>query len=95
MVGLGSLIFCLDSVENLTYHQGTNKLMLGLKGNYGNKGSITIELKILNSSVSFTNVHLFAGQHEVEKRTYALGKIEESLPSSDYFFMMGDFNFRC
>ena len=76
MVGLGCLIFCLSSVEGLIYHQKTNKLMLGLKGIYGNKGSITIELKLMNTSVSFTNVHLFAGQSEVSKRTYGLQKIE-------------------
>ena len=68
--------------------------MLGLKGIYGNKGSITIELKLMNTSVSFTNVHLFAGQSEVSKRTHGLQKIEQTLSDSDYIFMAGDFNFR-
>lgn len=68
--------------------------MLGLKGIYGNKGSITIELKMLNTSVSITNLHLFAGQSEAERRAYGLERIEQVLPDSDYYFMAGDFNFR-
>jgi hypothetical protein len=76
MVGLGTLVYVHNSIEEHVIHFETKKLMLGFKGIHGNKGSITLKFKIFNSMVSFTNVHLFSGQKEVDKRSYALKKIE-------------------
>lgn len=94
MVGLGCLVYVHSSIVDHVIHFETKKLMLGFKGIHGNKGSITLKFKIFNSMVSFTNVHLFSGQKEVDKRAYGLQKVEQNLPKSDYHFMMGDFNFR-
>lgn len=75
MVGLGCLIYVQDSIEEHVIHLETKKLMLGFKGIHGNKGSISLKFKIYNNLVTLTNVHLFSGRKEVDKRAYGLKKI--------------------
>ena len=55
--------------------------MLGFKGIHGNKGAIFLKFKIYNSTVCLTNVHLFSGRKEVDKRVYGLKKVEDNFRS--------------
>ena len=94
MVGLGTLVFASGALAPNITHRETKRHMLGLNGIHGNKGSISVVLRVFHSTINLTNLHLFSGRREIERRREGLMSIEQNLKDCDFTFLAGDFNSR-
>ena len=77
-------------------------------GQFGNKGSVALRLRIYQTTICFTCAHLSAGQSKAKDRVDDFVQIhrkcfqqnkegvqnEAEIEESDYKFFFGDLNFR-
>ncbi len=61
LVGLGLVVFVEESWTSAIRGVQKDIVKTGMGGAMGNKGAVVIRLKIHDSSVCLTNVHLEAG----------------------------------
>lgn len=79
-----------------------DQVKTGLGGATGNKGGVTIRFRLHSSTLAFVCAHFAAGQHQVSDRNADYMEItrktsfplSRDLPSHDYVFWCGDFNYR-
>jgi len=104
LVGLVLSMFCLE--KHVPYLRGleTQYTRLGLNGYWGNKGTVSIRLKVYGVSLCVLNSHLAAhdefNQARIESYNTVLGshafseRETELIMYHDYVLWMGDLNFR-
>lgn len=103
---MGMIIFVRKSLKPLINTLISCTKSTGIAGMVGNKGGVMISFNIFTHRFCFLNCHLAAGatQDKMDRRRTDAFNILRSLkpresPSDsinhfDYFFWMGDFNFR-
>ena len=103
LVGLYVLIFvkssCINYIKNFDYQI----IKTGLKGTFGNKGSILLRFNLNDSTIALSCNHLSSGQEKNEERkTEIMNVLNTSFKKYsslkfkeyDYFFYFGDLNTR-
>ncbi|CRG98025.1 inositol-phosphate phosphatase, putative [Plasmodium gallinaceum] len=103
MIGLFIIIFIDEGLVDYIREIEVCKVKVGLKGNTGNKGSVSIKFRLGFNSFCFNNIHLASGQTNIFERNTQMQSILNNsfqnqelnnLFNFDYFFACGDFNFR-
>ncbi|SBT30751.1 inositol-phosphate phosphatase, putative [Plasmodium ovale wallikeri] len=103
MIGLFIIIFIDEGLVDYIREIEVCKVKVGLKGNTGNKGSVSIKFRLGFNSFCFNNIHLASGQTNMFERNSQMQNIlnnsfqnqeYNNLFNFDYFFACGDFNFR-
>ncbi|CAA9986124.1 inositol-phosphate phosphatase, putative [Plasmodium knowlesi strain H] len=103
MIGLFIIIFIDEGLVDYIREIDVCKVKVGMKGNTGNKGSVSIKFRLGFNSFCFNNIHLASGQTNMFERNNQMQTILSNsfqnqelnnLFNFDYFFACGDFNFR-
>ncbi|ETB60466.1 hypothetical protein YYC_02750 [Plasmodium yoelii 17X] len=103
MIGLFIIIFIDEGLVDHIRELDVCKVKVGLKGNTGNKGSVSVKFRLGFNSFCFNNIHLASGQTNIFERNSQMQSILNNsfqsqelnnLFNFDYFFACGDFNFR-
>lgn len=108
MVGLLVMVFIADKWKHAIKGVQRDTVKTGMGGQFGNKGGVTIRLRIFESTLCFTCCHLTAGYSKIEQRlddlenihskTFQQSKVgvqnEALIEESDYVWLFGDLNFR-
>lgn len=103
MIGLFIIIFIDEALVDHIREIEVCKVKVGLKGNTGNKGSVSVKFRLGYNSFCFNNIHLASGQTNIFERNTQMQNILSNsfqnqqlnnLFNFDYFFACGDFNFR-
>ncbi|CAD2105893.1 hypothetical protein YYG_01109 [Plasmodium vinckei petteri] len=103
MIGLFIIIFIDEGLVDHIRELDVCKVKVGLKGNTGNKGSVSVKFRLGFNSFCFNNIHLASGQTNIFERNSQMQSILSNsfqsqelnnLFNFDYFFACGDFNFR-
>ncbi|ANQ05787.1 Inositol phosphatase [Plasmodium coatneyi] len=103
MIGLFIIIFIDEGLVDYIREIDVCKVKVGMKGNTGNKGSVSIKFRLGFNSFCFNNIHLASGQTNIFERNNQMQSIlsnsfqnqeMNNLFNFDYFFACGDFNFR-
>ncbi|KCV71302.1 hypothetical protein H696_02248 [Fonticula alba] len=68
MIGLMIFVFAADKIGPLVRSVAVDSTKTGLGGKAGNKGSVGVRLRVLDSSFCFLNCHLAAGQTRSKDR---------------------------
>jgi hypothetical protein len=74
------ICFVHESIAHLVSDISSSAVATGLQNTLGNKGGVSIYLKVLNTSFIFTNAHLAAGQKSVSRRNNNFHLINSSTP---------------
>ncbi|KAL9933319.1 hypothetical protein V8E36_008037 [Tilletia maclaganii] len=97
LVGLFTLVFVRRAELGHIRDAATGVTRVGLGGRYGNKGAIATRFVIDDTSVSFVNCHLSAGQRAVKRRNQDVADILEdtdvfaqTVENTDAFVPGGD-----
>lgn len=103
---MGIIVYVKKRWKPFVTNNTTGSKPTGIAGIGGNKGGITVSFKIHRTRFVFLNCHLAAGASQ-EKMKYRRANAFQILQSirpygseidmisgSDYFFWVGDFNFR-
>ncbi|CAD6897706.1 unnamed protein product [Tilletia controversa] len=97
LVGLFSLVLVRQSESSNIRDAATGVTKVGLGGRYGNKGAIATRFVVDDTSVSFVNCHLSAGQRAVKRRNEDVADIledpdvfEQPIENTDAFVPGGD-----
>ena len=104
LVGLYMCIFIKSSLkENIKYLDSTI-IRTGMLGTIGNKGSLIVRFNYNESSLAFVCSHLTHGLtgnkqrinelHEILNKSFMLNNKELLLRNLDFYFIIGDLNFR-
>lgn len=105
LVGLYSCVFISQKLIASTKNVSTNVVKTGFGGLHGNKGATLICMDVFDSSFSFVNVHLAAGQSSALQRNKdaetivsggedAEGHAKLRPLDHEYCFFFGDTNYR-
>ena len=78
------IIFAHQSIAHLITDINSTAIATGLNNTLGNKGAVSIHMKILNTSFLFTNAHLAAGQKSVTRRNENFDLINTMTPKKLY-----------
>ena len=103
LIGLYVLIFvkssCINYIKNFDYQI----IKTGLKGTFGNKGSLLLRFNINDSNIALACNHLSAGQDKNEERKSEILNVLNTsfkkyssllFKDYDYYFFFGDINVR-
>ncbi|KAK0532058.1 hypothetical protein OC842_003418 [Tilletia horrida] len=97
LVGLFTLVFVRASELPHIRDAATGVTKVGLGGRYGNKGAIATRMVIEDTSLSFVNCHLSAGQRAIKRRNQDVADIledpdvfEQKVENTDAFVPGGD-----
>ncbi|KAE8239878.1 hypothetical protein A4X13_0g8028 [Tilletia indica] len=97
LVGLFTLVFVRQSELGNIRDAATGVTKVGMGGRYGNKGAIATRFVVDDTSVSFVNCHLSAGQRAVKRRNEDVADIledpdvfEQMIENRDAFVPGGD-----
>jgi synaptojanin len=103
---MGIMVFAKQRWMPFISNNKIGKKATGLAGIGGNKGGIMVSFKLHKTNFVFLNCHLAAGASQ-EKMKYRrlntfdiirslrpFGQYIDIINGSDYFFWVGDFNFR-
>ena len=102
LVGVCLFLFVRPSHARHIRDVAVDQVKTGLGGATGNKGGVTIRFRLHSSTLAFVCAHFAAGQHQVSDRNADYHEItrktsfplSRDLPSHDYVFWCGDFNYR-
>ena len=103
---MGIMVYVKKRWVNYISNNVTGTKPTGIAGIGGNKGGITVSFKIHKTQFMFLNCHLAAGASqekmnirranafEILKSIRPYSKDIDMISGADYFFWVGDFNFR-
>jgi len=103
LIGLYVLVFVKSSLINYIKNFDYQIIKTGLKGAFGNKGSLLLRFNINDSKIALSCSHLSSGQDKNEERKNEIFNVLNTsfkkysslkFKEYDYFFYFGDLNSR-
>ena len=102
LIGIFCICFTKNHLKQKIKIVDTNVIKTGLFGTLGNKGYVNFTIKYSNILISFAVAHFEAGESSNEERIDTLKSIlgtknnfnHQKFKNSDFWFIIGDLNFR-
>lgn len=104
LIGLFMLVFVKSTLRENIKSLDTGVIRTGMLGTMGNKGSLIVKFNYNDTSIGFVCSHLTHGMngnkhrinelHEILNKSFMSNNKEHLIRSLDYFYIIGDLNFR-
>ena len=75
------IIFVHKGIAHLCSDISSGAIATGFGGNLGNKGAVSVSLRIADTTLTFVNAHLAAHQNAVKERNAEFNRIDTEMPS--------------